>query len=364
MPRLRLAGRPLAAGLGLCAAVLAVLAIAATASRARPPEAPADRAPPALASVPVAARAVSGFAYEGMVEARRQTEVAAPVAGAVVALPVRAGDRVQTGQVLARIDARAADQAAAAGVAHARAARATLDAAGREHERQQQLFAQGFISRAALDRADTQLRTAEAEASAQLAEAGAARTRSDLHVVRAPYGGVVAGVAVALGDMASPGRPLLTLYDPAALRVAAAIPESAATRAMAAAAPRAEIPGVGAGRIEPVEVQWLPTVDAASHTLTLRLELPDATAAAPGMFARVWLSPGAAGAAEPRLFVPAQALVRRAELFAVYVIDGDGRPLLRQVRPGRGEGGEIEILSGLATGERVALEPQVAARIR
>jgi RND family efflux transporter MFP subunit len=306
------------------------------------------------------------MAYEGVVEALRQTVVAAQVPGAVVALQVRAGEPVQAGQVLLRIDARAAEQTAAAGAAQARAARAALDAAGREFERQQQLFAQGFISRAALDGADARFRTAQAEASAQLASAGAARTQSDLYVVKAPYAGVVANVAVVLGDMALPGRPLLTLYDPAALRVTAAIPQSAAARLAGRDEVEAEIPGAAARRIRPVRTQLLPLVDAASHTLELRLDLPADTASVPGMFARAWL-PGegsAAGDAELRLSVPTRALLRRAELSAVYVIGGDGRPRLRQVRPGRSDGGEVEILSGVAPGDRVALDPQAAARMR
>ena len=104
----------------------------------------------------------------------------------------------------------------------------------------------------------------------------------------------------------------------------------------------------------------------ASQTLELRLDLPPDTDAAPGMFARAWL-PGAApgaGTGEARLFVPSQALVRRSELAAVYVIGREGKPMLRQVRPGRSEGNQVEILSGVAAGERVALDPQAAARIR
>ena len=83
--------------------------------------------------------------------------------------------------------------------------------------------------------------------------------------------------------------------------------------------------------------------------------------AAPGMFARAWL-PGGAG--EGRLFVPRRAVVRRAELAGVYVIDDQGRALLRQVRLGRAEGDEVEVLAGLSAGERIALEPQAAARER
>jgi multidrug efflux system membrane fusion protein len=349
-------------------ALQAVVVVAAVAAPGGPPvAAPADPPPPAVASAAVAARDGSGStSYEGVVEALRQTIVAAQVPGAVIALQVRAGDTVQAGQVLLRIDARAADQTAAAGAAQARAARAALAAAGRDFERQQQLFAQGFISQAALDRSDAQFKTAQGEASAHLANAGAARTQSDLYVVKAPYGGVVAGVSVVLGDMALPGRPLLTLYDPAALRVAAAIPQAAVARSGGAFAPQAEIPGVAASWVKPLRVQLLPTVDVASQTLELRLDLPPDTGAAPGMFARAWLfGPGpGAGSGETRLFVPAQALVRRSELAAVYVIGRDGKPLLRQVRPGRSDGNQVEILSGVAAGERVALDPQAAARIR
>lgn len=334
------------------------------AAGASPTALPPVDAPPALASAPVAAGGASvRVAYEGVVEAQRQTVVASSVPGAVVALAVRAGDTVQAGQVLLRIDARAADQSAAAGAAQARAAQAALEESTRDAERQQQLFAQGFISQAAFDRVQAHLRTVQAETSARLANAGAARSQSELSVIRAPYAGVVAQVAVVLGDMALPGRPLLTLYDPGALRVSAAIPTTAARSAPLEA--QVEVPGAIDGRIAPARVQLLPTVDPASHTLELRADLPAGTRAVPGLFARVWLDAGAAGsdAAATRFFVPAQALLRRSEVAAVYVIGADGRPRLRQVRPGRGEGERVEILSGLAPGERVALDPQAAARL-
>jgi multidrug efflux pump subunit AcrA (membrane-fusion protein) len=63
------------------------------------------------------------------------------------------------------------------------------------------------------------------------------------------------------------------------------------------------------------------------------------------------------------VLVPASAVVRRAELDAVYVIGLEGRPLLRLVRLGRADGDRVEILTGLAPGERVAREAQAAARL-
>lgn len=116
-------------------------------------EAP-DGAAAALASAAVQV-STSGMAtgHDGVVEAVRQTVVAAQVPALVTELPVRAGDMVRAGQVLVRLDARAADQVAAAGAAQVQAAQAALEAANRELERQRQLFEKHYISQAALDRA-------------------------------------------------------------------------------------------------------------------------------------------------------------------------------------------------------------------
>lgn len=345
----------------LLSCVAAALAATVLAANAATPSTPAA-AQPLATSVATSSADNEQAAYDGVVEAVRQTVVAAQVSGAVTSLAVKAGDRVRAGQVLLRLDARAAQQTAAAATAQVRAARAAQEAATREFERQQQLFQKNYISRAALDRAEAQYKSAQAEVSAQLASAGAATTQSDFYVVRAPYSGVVASVNVVLGDMAMPGRPLLTVYDPAVLRVTAAIPQSAAIRIATDASPQAEVPG-RTGRLKPLAVQLLPTVDPATHTQELRLELPHQTqGVTPGAFARVWLPLAAPG--QRRVFVPAAAVFRRAELAGVYVVASDGRPLLRQVRLGASEGDRVEILSGVAAGERVALDPQAAGRAR
>ncbi|HEY8709784.1 MAG TPA: efflux RND transporter periplasmic adaptor subunit [Burkholderiaceae bacterium] len=352
------------------AAILAALMLPAWPASAA--DAPAAAAPLTTALVQ-AVRSGQSTSFDGVVEAVRQTVLAAQVAGAVVALDVKVGDVVKAGQVLARIDARAADQNAAAGDAQVRVARASLELATKDFERQKQLFQKSYISQAALERAQSQFSATQAQVAAQLAQAGATRTQSGFFVVKAPYAGIVSEVPVALGDMAMPGRPLLTLYDPAALRVTVSVPQSAAAGLAAQSAIKVELPGLPAGRewLVPSRVVVLPTVDPGTHTVQLRLELPAAaeraTAGAspqvtPGLFARAWLP--AAGAGSVRLDVPAQAVVRRAEMTGLYVVGPDGRPLLRQVRLGPTQAGSVEILSGVSAGERVALDPQAAARIR
>jgi RND family efflux transporter MFP subunit len=336
-------------------------------------------AAPALATAAVqSARAGGTTGYDGVVEAVRQTVIAAQVAGAVTALDVRVGDRVQAGQVLARIDARAADQNAAAGDAQVRAANASLDLAAKDFERQQQLFGKNYISQAALERAEAQFKAAQAQVAAQRAQAASTRTQTGFFVVRAPYAGIVSEVPLALGDMAMPGRALLTLYDPLALRVSVAVPQSAQFDATVPATTttvdggaskspiKVQFPGLPGARewAVPSRVSLLPGADPGTHTQQLRLELPAGLAGlSPGMFARVWL-PVSGEASAARLYAPATAIVRRAEMTAVYVVDAAGRPVLRQVRLGAASGDVIEILSGVSAGERVARDPQAAARVR
>ena len=99
----------------------------------------------------------------------------------------------------------------------------------------------------------------------------------------------------------------------------------------------------------------LPTIDAQSHTATVRLALPKGLdGIAPGMAVRAHLAVGSA----EKLVVPADAILRRGEVTALYVIGDGGKVRLRQVRLGEAVGdGLVEVLAGIAAGERVSLDP-------
>ena len=322
--------------------------------------APANGLATAVVQSPGAGESAS---FDGVVEAVRQTAMSAQVSGAVVAIDVKVGDVVKAGQVLARIDARAAEQNVAASDALVLSARATLDVATKEFDRQKLLFEKKYTSQAALERAEAQFKATQAQVSAQLAQAGAARTQSGFFVLRAPYGGVIADVPAVLGDMAMPGRPLLTLYDPASLRVTASIPQTEIARIAPGKPAKVQFPGLPADRqwAAPIGQTLLPTADPGTHTAQIRLDLPTTVGnLSPGTFARVWLP--MQGASTPRLYVPAKAVVRRAEMTGVYVLDAKGHPILRQVRLGRAVDDSVEVLSGVSAGEHVALDPQAAAR--
>ena len=303
------------------------------------------------------------YVADGYVEAVRQSVIAAQVSGRVTGLAVKAGDAVKIGQILVRIDERAAIQQAAAGEAQVAAAQAQLNAARKDYERSQRLHQKQYISQAAMDQSEAQFKANQAQADAVLAQARAATTETSLHTLRAPYNGIVAGVTTEVGDMALPGKPLLTVYDPSALRVIAELPENYAAAFKSGAGVKIEIPGA------PENLRWqtpqsttvLPTSDPASHTTQVRLNLPPGTGKlAPGTFVRAHLPLAGQRASIPT--IPARTVIRRTELSAVYVADKKGRFQLRQVRLGRSIGDRVEVLAGLRAGERVALDPLAAAR--
>jgi RND family efflux transporter MFP subunit len=291
---------------------------------------------------------------EAVVEAVRQSTVSAQIAGRIVALNFDVGDYVKRGEVIARIDERAVAQAAEASEAQVREARAALANARANYERSRQLFAQKFISQAALDQAESAYKAAQARVSALLAGAGAAATERSFATLVAPYSGVVSARHVELGEMATPGRPIMTGFDPSTLRVVATVPQAQVAAIRANGKARIEVPSLGRW-VEVKAMTIVPAADPRTHTTRIRLELPeDVRGVVPGVYARAHFVVGSA----PRLLVPRAAVVRRSEVTAVYVVGEDNRARLRQVRLGEaGDAQSVEVLAGLRPGERVALEP-------
>jgi len=261
------------------------------------------------------------------------------VAGRVLEVKADAGQSVKKGDVLMRIDAREAAEAA-------RAAEAQYANAKVSYERTKNLVTQKFMSAAALDKAKADVDAAAANRSA----AGASQSHA---TIVAPMTGIVARRHAEMGDMATPGKPLFTIYQPGTLRVTASVPQTRLKDMRSVKTARVEFPELGKW-VDAVKVQILPTADAATHVSQVRVTLPDVPEATPGMFARVHFITGQA----EKLTVPAAAVLRRGEVAAVYVQTADNRLSLRQLRLGDAVGlGEIEVLAGLSAGDKVVTDP-------
>lgn len=296
-------------------------------------------------------------AVDGVLEAVRAATLAAQVPGRVIEVRVNAGDAVSKGQVLARIDEREAAQGVAAGQAQVARAQADLGNARANIERTRTLVAQNFVSKAALDKAQAEFDAARAQLDVARAASAQASTVQGHTVIVAPFTGVVGERLAEPGEMAQPGRALLSVFDPKDLRAVAHVPQAALAAIRAAAGASVEIPALGR-RLEAARIVILPSADPRTHTTQVRIDLPAGLPGAyPGQFVRVHFSAGRAR----KLVIPAAAVVYRSEVAGAYVVDAGGAIQFRQLRLGEpaGEAG-LELLAGISAGEKVALDPVAA----
>ena len=304
--------------------------------------------------VPAQLKAVgTGFELDGVVQPVKQSIVSAQAGGRVATLLVKAGDPVRAGQLLATIDDREAQTGVQRSQAQVAQAQAELRNAQANFKRTRDLQAQGFVSAAALDTADSQLKGALAGRDQAGAGAAQSALAQGFTRVTAPFDGWVLQTQVEAGDLAVPGKPLLTLYAPLPLRAVVQVPVSRAGVAQAAGAVEVQLPN--AQWIRPVSRTTVPTADPVSQTIEWRLELPTEAAKIllPGQQVRVRFAGGQAS----RRVVPGAAILRRGELTAVYVVAGSGFSL-KAVRLGPDHGADgVEVLAGLLESDRVALDP-------
>ena len=293
------------------------------------------------------------YVADAVIEAVRAATVSAQIAGNVTRFYVDAGDRVRRGQLLVTIDTREADARLAAGSARVAQAQAQLSQARLNHDRTAKLLAQKFVAQAALDKAAAELETAEAELRAARAGENSAATARSFTEVRSPIDGVVTRRLAEVGELAAPGRALLAVHDPSDLRAVASVPQFVLGRV--ADVRTAEVAlATQAAPLRATRVVVLPAADARLLSTQVRADLPAdlPDAVVPGTAAKVLLPIGRV----KRVVVPGEAIVRRGELTAAYVVGGEGELVLRQVRVGEPVAdGWVEVLAGLDAGERVKL---------
>jgi RND family efflux transporter MFP subunit len=312
----------------------------------------------------------------GTVEARTRSVIAAQVMGMVKQVGVAVGQRVGAGQTLVvldseqvqasvaqaeavRLEARSALAESGEAIA---AARSQVELAGVTRNRLKQLFERQSISKQEMDEAEARMRQAEAglamaQARKQQVEArivqteqavGSAKTQKGYTVLRAPFAGLVTEKMVEPGAMALPGAALLVIEATGGYRLAIAVEESQAAKVRLGMELRAMV-----GDREPIAVkvsEIVPSLDAATRSLTVKANLPMLPQLRSGEFVRCEWMVGERKA----LTVPATAVRQQGQVQMVFVVE-EGKARSRMVRVGEAVGGVREVLSGLEGGERVVV---------
>jgi RND family efflux transporter MFP subunit len=336
--------RPLALGMGACVLVFSTFAMSAE-----------------VPTVAVQSRQVgASYSLDGVIQAVKQSTIAAQASGRIATLQVKAGDKVRAGQILATIDDRDASAASQRSQAQISQADAEMGNAKAQLERTKDLQSKGFVSKAALDTALSQFNVTSAAREQALAGAKQTAVAQGFTRVTAPFDGWVLQTFAEAGDLALPGKPLVTVYAPQPLRAVVQVPTSRTQAVRAATQTLVQVGQAsdGASGIVPVAKSSVPSADPVSQTTEWRFELAnkDALTLLPGQQVQVQFSQ-AQGGSPAKLMLPAQAILRRGELSAVYVVTGNVFSL-RAVRVGVNQGREgVEVLAGLNAGDVVALDP-------
>ncbi len=319
----------------------------------------------------------------GYVTARRQATVSAKVTGRVAEVLIEEGQRVEAGQVLARLDpldATAERDLASARLAAARAELADLEVrlaqARRDSARQQELARRQLASAQSAEDARTSLRSFEARAAAQrrqitVAERSVAlaEVAVDNTIVRAPFAGVVTVKAAQPGEIVSPisagggftRTGIGTIVDMDSLEIEVDVNEAYISRVAPGQPVEAVLNAYPEWRIPAEVITIIPAADRAKATVKVRIAIKTRDPRiVPDMGVRVGFlerePPSSSPSPAAGVLVPSAAVVHSGEQAAVFVV-AEHRARSREVVLGQAYGDERQILSGLMAGDEVIVDP-------
>lgn len=290
----------------------------------------------------------------GTIEAVHKAAVASKLLAKVVEVNVQAGQRVTRDEVLVRLDDEDLNASLRQAEAGVQAAQANRDYAHVEFDRIKGLYEDGIEAKTAFERAETALKTAEAELDRARQARALAETLLAYATITSPIDGIVIDKRVEVGDTATPGQVLLTLYDPTRMQLVASVRESLTQRLEVGQAIGVAVETLGKtceGRISEI----VPEAESSSRTFSVKVTGPCPPGIYSGMFGRLLIPLD-----EREVLTIPQAAVRRVgqlDLVDVAEKADGGRQLLRRrvVQLGERIDDKVEVLSGLRAGEQVAL---------
>lgn len=284
----------------------------------------------------------------GTVQAQEQAVVASELLAGIRAVHVAAGDTVQAGQLVIELDDREERTRVQQAKETMRSAAASLEEAERDVQRFTDLHAQQAATKRDLDQAGTRRAVAAAEMARATQALREAEVNLSLTKVHAPVSGVVVDKLVDAGDLASPGKPLLSIYNPSLLRLEVDVRTALLQRIHLGDNVSVRIDDTNAtvtGRIGEI----VPSANVASRSVRVKVDLPPVPGLYVGMFGRLQIP------LDPReQLMIARAAVRQVGQLTMVDTVRDGRAHRRLVTLGDTIEDRVHVLSGLEPGERIA----------
>jgi len=293
----------------------------------------------------------------GSLKAASRTEISSRILATINQIHVTAGQLVKEDQPLIELDDRDLRLQRSQAQTKLEAARAEESNAQSNFNRDLPLFEKQALSRADLERSETALRVARAKLAEAEQEVNKAEVLLSYTTIRAPRDGMIVDRFAEPGDTARPGVALLSLYDPASMRLEVPVMERLAVGLQPGDALTVHIDALDQD-IRAVVDEIVPQAEEVSRSLLVKVKLPRLQGLREGMAGRLQIPAGR----RDHLCLNTAALERIGQLEFVDVVVKDpqtgGRVLQRRmVKTGRfGMPGHVEVLSGLKAGEEVLLK--------
>jgi len=272
----------------------------------------------------------------GTVHAVERAQLAAKVMGSIETMPSTLGQRVKRGDILVTISA---------GEINARVAQAEsqFNQASRDLARERELLPKGASTA-------TMVKDLEDRCAGDEAMLREAKVMLSYATLQAPFDAVITQKFANVGDLASPGLPLVAIEGTNGFEVQAGVPDSLAN-ALAVGMPlNVQIPTADVSFVGRIS-EFSPAADPNAHTVTIKVSVPDNAVVRSGQFVKL-LIPG-----EPirAILAPWATVTTLGQMERVFVVGSDNRAILRLVTTGARRGDRVEILSGLDDGDQVIL---------
>ncbi|WP_449244941.1 efflux RND transporter periplasmic adaptor subunit [Desulfobacca acetoxidans] len=285
----------------------------------------------------------------GIVASKEQPQVSSQILGRILEVRVASGDRVNAGQVLAIIDDAEVRSRLGQARDHLSAMQAQYRQAQSDFHRFKNLVGRKVVPVREFDAVKARFETIRAQVQQAIQAVNEAQANFRYATVVSPAAGLVAEKMVDVGDLATPGRPLFTIYDPLQMRLEAQVGEQYSQVLQPGASTRISIPSLNLELPTAID-EVVAQAASSSRTFLVKATLPVQPDLRPGMFGRLYFD----GRQRQALLIPTTAVRDIGQLEMVQVAQTDG-VRLRQVKTGKRYGAEVEILSGLQAGEQIVL---------
>ena len=287
------------------------------------------------------------YQFTGTVVADQQAIISARLTASIAEVMVNVGAKVKQGDVLMRLESRDLNARLQQTEQTLFSAQAQLSAAEKEYDRVKELVAKKLLSQSQFDQVESQLKIAQANVKQAQASVNEAETTLSFSAITAPFDGLITQKNVNMGDTASPGMPLLTMYNPKKLQLEVYISEAQIKNVTLGMNLQYQLPTYaiqGEGEV----VQISPSANSLSRSFMVKLNIDSSALIYPGIYGKVIVY----GEKQSALQVPKSAVYQVGQLDYVKVVkNGLISSRLVQIND------DFLVRKGLIAGDEVVLHP-------